>query len=208
MAIRVFRRVSCHNPAFVEGIFFEVYMMKKPRALLSAIVLASATLVSQSAFAAPVENVIQEIELENNEAFFGNLFTGGNAGATFSDRFDFTTSMMGDLTADLFSMSGTARNGLDITGYSLYNTSGELLSGTQLSTGIVDSWSLSYDNLAAGSYYVMVNGSVLSNAAGKYYANIALAPVPEPETYAMMLAGLGLLGFTARRRKQKEDKQA
>ena len=28
------------------------------------------------------------------------------------------------------------------------------------------------------------------------------APVPEPETYAMMLAGLGLLGFIARRRKQ------
>jgi hypothetical protein len=31
----------------------------------------------------------------------------------------------------------------------------------------------------------------------------ATAPVPEPETYAMMLAGLGLLGFVARRRKQK-----
>lgn len=28
------------------------------------------------------------------------------------------------------------------------------------------------------------------------------APVPEPETYAMMLAGLGLLGFFARRKKQ------
>lgn len=27
-------------------------------------------------------------------------------------------------------------------------------------------------------------------------------PVPEPETYAMLLAGLGLLGFTARRRKR------
>ena len=29
------------------------------------------------------------------------------------------------------------------------------------------------------------------------------APIPEPETYAMMLAGLGLLGVAARRRKQK-----
>lgn len=30
-----------------------------------------------------------------------------------------------------------------------------------------------------------------------------IAPVPEPETYGMMLAGLGLIGFMARRRKQK-----
>jgi hypothetical protein len=30
-----------------------------------------------------------------------------------------------------------------------------------------------------------------------------LAPVPEPETYAMMLAGLGQLGVMTRRRKQK-----
>ena len=29
----------------------------------------------------------------------------------------------------------------------------------------------------------------------------AVAAVPEPETYAMMLAGLGLLGWAARRRK-------
>ena len=27
-------------------------------------------------------------------------------------------------------------------------------------------------------------------------------PVPEPETYAMLLAGLGLLGFVARRKTQ------
>jgi len=31
------------------------------------------------------------------------------------------------------------------------------------------------------------------------------APVPEPQTYAMMLAGLGLMGFVARRRKQEQD---
>jgi hypothetical protein len=31
---------------------------------------------------------------------------------------------------------------------------------------------------------------------------VPTVPVPEPETYAMLLAGLGLLAFAARRRKQ------
>lgn len=38
--------------------------------------------------------------------------------------------------------------------------------------------------------------------------NFVAAPIPEPETYAMMLAGLGLLGIAARRRKQRETKGA
>jgi hypothetical protein len=29
----------------------------------------------------------------------------------------------------------------------------------------------------------------------------AVAAIPEPETYALLLAGLGLLGFAARRRR-------
>lgn len=33
-------------------------------------------------------------------------------------------------------------------------------------------------------------------------STLTISPVPEPETYAMLLAGLGLLGFAARRRQQ------
>jgi len=33
------------------------------------------------------------------------------------------------------------------------------------------------------------------------YSYVMTAPIPEPETYAMLLAGLGLMGFVARRRK-------
>jgi len=42
-----------------------------------------------------------------------------------------------------------------------------------------------------------LTGTSLSNY--RAYA----APVPEPETYAMLIAGLGLVGFMARRRKQQ-----
>ncbi|MCZ2440541.1 MAG: FxDxF family PEP-CTERM protein, partial [Burkholderiales bacterium] len=42
-------------------------------------------------------------------------------------------------------------------------------------------------------------------ADSPYYDNsggvsLSVAAVPEPETWALMLAGLGLLGFAARRR--------
>ena len=40
------------------------------------------------------------------------------------------------------------------------------------------------------------------NAAVAQSKLIVLAPVPEPETYALMLAGLGLLGFAARRNRK------
>lgn len=40
-------------------------------------------------------------------------------------------------------------------------------------------------------------------ASFQIYTNPAVNPIPEPETYAMMLAGLGLMGLVARRRKQK-----
>jgi probable HAF family extracellular repeat protein len=48
-------------------------------------------------------------------------------------------------------------------------------------------------------------GTAVNSITGEYQAFLLTptAPVPEPETYAMMLAGLGLLGLTARRRKQK-----
>ncbi|MDD5481180.1 FxDxF family PEP-CTERM protein, partial [Rhodoferax sp.] len=37
-----------------------------------------------------------------------------------------------------------------------------------------------------------------------YLSSMTVAAVPEPETYAMLLAGLGMLGAVARRRKQPQ----
>jgi hypothetical protein len=45
--------------------------------------------------------------------------------------------------------------------------------------------------------------TVLETAAiGQRLGGVAIAPVPEPGTYALMLAGLGAVGFVAARRKK------
>ena len=43
-----------------------------------------------------------------------------------------------------------------------------------------------------------------TSSDGKSQLIVLTAPVPEPETYAMLLAGLGLMGVIARRRKSKQ----
>ena len=49
--------------------------------------------------------------------------------------------------------------------------------------------------------------TILSQNNQANFADFAhvMVPVPEPETYAMMLAGLGLLGLAQRRRKQQAN---
>jgi hypothetical protein len=46
-------------------------------------------------------------------------------------------------------------------------------------------------------------GTAANFSVGNVSVNGNVAPVPEPETYGLMLAGLGVLGFAARRRKQR-----
>lgn len=50
----------------------------------------------------------------------------------------------------------------------------------------------------AATYTLVVSGG----GTGSYSGSVMLSPVPEPETYAMMLAGLGVMGFIARRRRK------
>lgn len=60
---------------------------------------------------------------------------------------------------------------------------------------------------AAGNYafdfFFAERHTVGSNLSISTSLNLVTTPVPEPETYAMLLAGLGFLGFMARRRKQQ-----
>nr|WP_267875907.1 FxDxF family PEP-CTERM protein [Massilia sp. CCM 8734] len=55
------------------------------------------------------------------------------------------------------------------------------------------------------TYSINDHGKILADACGLGVCGaVLLSPVPEPETYAMMLAGLGLLGVCARRRARRK----
>ena len=58
---------------------------------------------------------------------------------------------------------------------------------------------LSWDAPLSGLHYLNVTG-VTEGTQGGIYSGAIAAAVPEPETYAMLLAGLGLMGAVVRRR--------
>jgi hypothetical protein len=58
-----------------------------------------------------------------------------------------------------------------------------------------------FTSLAAGDYYYQVTGNATGSSGGFYSLTSAVQAVPEPETYALLLAGLGIMGSLYRRRK-------
>jgi hypothetical protein len=81
----------------------------------------------------------------------------------------------------------------------LLGGSSQTTSGVTVSTQVLAGSSV----LPAGFYQLKVSGTVVG-ATASYGGNIVATPVsavPEPETYAMLLAGLGAVGFVARRRR-------
>jgi hypothetical protein len=66
-------------------------------------------------------------------------------------------------------------------------------------------FSTTLNNVAAGSYtvtFATAGGLLNSLKVDDVLISAVAAPIPEPETYALMLGGLGMLGWMARRRQQ------
>lgn len=178
--------------------------MKNSKSLLGALVLATASLGTSAAYAQDISNGPEALAILDSSAHFGDSFAMGNEGATFADQFVFNVidNFPQNLDAIVASVSRTAATGLEITGLSLFSQGGSQIgTGTQVETGARDVWTLRADNLTVGQYYLQVSGSLVSDTSGSFGGAMMLNPVPEPETYGMMLAGLGLVGLLARRRK-------
>jgi hypothetical protein len=67
--------------------------------------------------------------------------------------------------------------------------------------GEVATWTFNNTKLTDFSAFQLHVNSVTSAGQSVKFTQLVTTPVPEPETYAMLLAGLGMIGFVARRRR-------
>jgi len=110
-----------------------------------------------------------------------------------------------------FKISDTGNQLTDITGVSVTNTTyvpntyGNLVEGFQPSQVTFDGNNI-YVNLNTAMWHEVPMASMGDPYRDKISLSVNLAPIPEPETYAMLLAGLGLMTTIVRRRRTNADK--
>ena len=133
---------------------------------------------------------------------YGSVF---NTPGTFEDFFAFNLTPLSDLAST--SVSNNIPVITDITDGlvqlyqgSYWDSTADVLVGSYAFDGTTGSSPTLFTSLTSGDYYYRVTGLAIGTAGGFY--TISSAPVPEPETYAMLLAGLGMT-LLARKRKTK-----
>ena len=119
-------------------------------------------------------------------------FTALSSGAT-SFSLDLTALAGSWTNLDLssaISANFSGASGYDVTAVTFDGNAFTAVANISMPGFGVDAWSYQATNIAAGQHTLVVTGSV----------NIQAQPVPEPESYALMLAGLAAVGLIVRRR--------
>lgn len=131
-------------------------------------------------------------------------FSFGGEGSSWSDTFEFTLTDTAVLKVTDAYLSGdqfAVYNFGSLLGLtSVPGSTGDQI-GSDYSAAFADSrWSSGAYVLGAGTY--QISGTTVLSPFGSGGAGIQLAPVPEPETYALM--GMGLTALMVLRRRNKK----
>ena len=132
-------------------------------------------------------------------AFDGQQFgSGGSNGQVTPGTFDYTY-IFNLSSATTFTTLVTGNWGITgLTGTISGANSGSL---NLVAGGSFPHLTLGYGALSGDSAYTLhFTGAAADGNGGFQVALTSVAAVPEPETYAMLLAGLGVIGAVARRR--------
>ena len=115
----------------------------------------------------------------------------------FADTFNFTLGVASDVdygyTLKTLGGKNVRFDSFSLTGLGV-NVAKSTLAGDDIS-------SYTFSNLAAGAYSFTLNGLSTGRTGGQYTLSLGATPaVPEPESIALALAGLGVISLMARRK--------
>ena len=167
--------------------------------------LALASAVALSAGAAYAEDFAIPVALSPSgvEGFFS-----GHYGAThlesgnFTDTFYFQTNNTSSFVdASLITIGFSDSSDIDFTSVSLNGQSFQLTDEGNFEYAVLPRTQISGDLVLTVTGQVGNIATAGQQVAASYGGTINLSPIPEPETYALMLAGLGVVGWMARRRR-------
>lgn len=187
------------------------------KSLVLSSLLAGAAFAVQGAGAATINRTADIVTADDGvggfNAHFGDTFAASTVNDTFTDVFTFQVNRPFDAASSLTSLylNTPQTKDLSIAGFSLYryDPATHAILGTAIA-GInesgfgahpTDSWSLQGYGLTGGYYAIQVDGKVRGAGGGAFGADLAISPVPEPQAWGMLLAGVGVMGALARRRK-------
>ena len=145
------------------------------------------------------------LQLVDLSAYSGSI-AAGNFIVTLSAYFNRSDTTYNNFSTIIRSYSGSIANfPIDL------NTFTAVASSVLFSDSNTATWELSSvsQTLPTDTTYIAVSvsalssGNILNYPTGYYADNVTLTAVPEPSTYAMLVAGLGALGLAVWRRRQK-----
>jgi hypothetical protein len=171
----------------------------KPRHLLCSALLAAA-----AAGPALADDLTQNIALMADATMDG-AFSGAwgvthiEAGS-FTDTFSLSPAHSG-LLSGVFSSFGFMDNAnIDFTSVSVNGQAYDLSRDGPLELATLDPVSLTSPITITVSGIAAPTLMAGTAVAASYAGTVNLSPIPEPQTYALMFAGLAAVGFAARRR--------
>jgi hypothetical protein len=181
------------------------------RILIAALVVAA----SMEANATPVSWELVDFQFNDGGAAYGsfiydsdtnqlsNIDIHTTAGSILNGRHFFSTAGVWGSTPEYGVLAFSDTSGPDFTGAGWFlidanidfNAFPGTIANQSLAVG-AESFCINYSCWSAANE--ITNPGQSRNTISGYL--VASVPVPEPETYAMMLTGLGLVGFGARRK--------